>query len=236
MASKKETAPLRGAKLIKKALEAAKTTGVIAEPEPIASSILRKMKLPNGESISPAMKELFLFDGSWLGIDFDEEEPELEATSLEEIVEEQFGEEAVAAFDEAYEMLSDDCILFGAELDRPSCLYIGNADDAGEYAVLSLSYEGGVARIGGFVPFDVWVSQELGGLERGKEIGDVPAEYAALPAALATANGDGRVVFTPTAGDGAAKSDDDSDDDDDDDDDEEEDESDEKDEKSKTDA
>ena len=90
MASKKETAPLRGAKLIKKALEAAKTTGVIAEPEPIASSILRKMKLPNGESISPAMKELLAFDGSWLGIDFDEEEPELEATSLEEIVEEQF--------------------------------------------------------------------------------------------------------------------------------------------------
>lgn len=216
MASKKETAPLRGAKLIKKALEAAKTTGVIAEPEPIASSILRKMKLPNGESISPGMKELLAFDGSWLGMDFDEEEPELEATSLEEFVEDQFGEEAVAAFDEAYEMLSDDCILFGAELDRPSCLYIGNADDAGEYAVLSLSYEGGVARIGGFVPFDVWVAQELGGLERGKDIGDVPAEYAALPAALATANGDGRIVFTPTAGDGSSKSGDGDEDEDDD--------------------
>jgi hypothetical protein len=219
MASKKETSPLRGAKLVKKALEAAKTTGVIASPEPIAASLLRKMKLPNGESLSPAMKELFAFDGAWLGIDYDDEEPEIEATSLEEIIEEHFGEEAVAAFDEAYEMLADDCILFGAELDRPSCLYIGNADDAGEYAVVSLSWEGGVARIGGFVPFDIWVAQELGALERGKDIGDVPAEYAALPQALAQANGDGRVVFTPKAGDGtrAPASDDDDDEDDEDD-------------------
>jgi hypothetical protein len=79
-------------------------------------------------------------------------------------------------------------------------LYVGEVDDAGEYPVLELSYEDGVARIGGFVPFDVWMAQELGGLERGKDIGDVPAEYAELPKAAAEANGDGRVVFTPQAG------------------------------------
>ena len=64
MASKKESAPLRGAKLIKKAIEAAKASGVIAAPEPIPSSLARKLKLPNGESLSPAMKELLAFDGS----------------------------------------------------------------------------------------------------------------------------------------------------------------------------
>jgi ribosomal protein L12E/L44/L45/RPP1/RPP2 len=57
-----------------------------------------------------------------------------------------------------------------------------------------------VARIGGFVPFDVWAAQELGALERGKDIGDVAHEYASLPQAAATANSDGRVVFTPKAG------------------------------------
>jgi hypothetical protein len=54
----------------------------------------------------------------------------------------------------------------------------------------------------------VWAAQELGGLEKGAEIGEVPAAYAELPPAAATANGDGRVVFTPAAGD-AVKDDDD---------------------------
>ncbi|MEA2747288.1 MAG: hypothetical protein QOI41_1431, partial [Myxococcales bacterium] len=123
------------------------------------------------------------------------------------------GEEAVAAFGEAYEMLTEDVVYFNGEVSRPACLYCGTPDDAGEYPVLLLSWDNGVARIGGFVPFDVWVAQELGALERGKEIGDVPADYAALPKALADSNGDGRIVFTPKAGEATAKSSDDDGDD-----------------------
>lgn len=201
MASTKDKAALRGAKLMKKAIEAGKSSGVLAAPEPIEpASLARKLKLPNGESISPAMKELLAFDAAWLGIAYDDEEAEVEAMSLEEVVEEHFGEEAVAAFGEAYEMLGDDCVLFSAEVDRPSCLYVGNADDAGEYPVVSMSWENGVAKIGGFVPFDVWAAQQLGALEKGNEIGAVPPEYADLPKQAADANGDGRVVFTPKAG------------------------------------
>lgn len=210
MAAKKEAALLRGPKLIKKAIEAAKSSGTITSPEPI--TVARKLKLPNGEPISPGMKELLGFDGSWLGIEYDEDEFEIEAMSLEEVVEESFGEAAVPAFGEAYEMLADDCIMFGAELDTPACLYVGNADDAGEYPVLLLSWENGVAKIGGFVPFDVWAAQTLGALERAASFGDVPEAYAALPKALAEGNGDGRVVFTPTAGE-AEKEDEDEDED-----------------------
>jgi hypothetical protein len=97
-------------------------------------------------------------------------------------------------------MLGGDCIFFSTELERPACLYVGEADDAGEYSVLSMTWQDGVATIGGFVPFDLWAAQELGALERGKNIGDVPEAYAALPHAAATANGDGRVAFTPKAG------------------------------------
>ncbi|HEY5240117.1 MAG TPA: hypothetical protein VIJ22_01570 [Polyangiaceae bacterium] len=121
------------------------------------------------------------------------------------MVEEHFGEEAVPAFAEAYELLGDDCVLFTTELDRPACLYVGEADEAGEYPVLSMTWLDGVARIGGFVPFDVWAAQELGGLERGKDIGEVPPEYASLPQAAATASGDGRLVFTPKAGEAEAE-------------------------------
>jgi ribosomal protein L12E/L44/L45/RPP1/RPP2 len=202
METKKEAAPLRGARLMKKAIEAAKATGVLGSPEPVEpASLARRLKLPNGEPISPAMKELLAVDGAWLGIAYDDEEAEIEGTSLDEVVEEHFGEEAVAAFAEAYELLGDDCVLFTTELDRPACLYVGEADEAGEYPVLSMTWVDGVARIGGFVPFDVWAAQELGGLERGKDIGDVPPAYASLPQAAATASGDGRLVFTPKAGD-----------------------------------
>ena len=179
---------------------------MLASPEPIEpASLARKLRLPNGEAISPAMKELLAVDVAWLGIAYDDEEAEVEGTSLEEVVEEHFGEEAVAAFAEAYELLGDDCVLFAMELERPACLYVGEPDEAGEYPVLSMTWVDGVARIGGFVPFDVWAAQELGALERGKDIGDVPPEYAALPQAAATANGDGRVVFTPAAGEAGEK-------------------------------
>jgi hypothetical protein len=211
MGTKKETAPLHGNKLVKKAIEVAVAQGTIGSPEPLPASLVRKLKLPNGEALSPALKELLAFDGSWIGIDYDEEEAEIEGMSLEEVIEEAFGEEAVAAFAEAYELLADDCVAFGAELSRASCLYVGTANEWQEYPVVSFSWEGGIAQIGGFVPFDVWVAQELGALERSKGIGDVPSEYAALPKELADANGDGRVVFAPKAG--AATPDDGADDD-----------------------
>ena len=200
MASKKEVGPLRGNKLVKKALEVAVARGGIASPEPLPAALVRKLKLPNGESLSPSLKELLAFDGSWIGIDYDDEEAEIEGTSLEDIIEEAFGEEAVPAFGEAYEVLSEDCVAIGAELSRPACLYIGATNERDEYPVLTFTWEAGVAQIGGFVPFDVWLAQELGALERGKNIGDVPAEYAGLTQELADSNGDGRIVFTPKAG------------------------------------
>lgn len=208
MAAKKDVGPLRGAKLVKKAIEAAKAAGTIDEPEPVPPVLVKKLKLPNGEPMSPAMKELLGFDNSWLAIEFDDEEAEIESASLEDIAEEAFGEDAVAAFDEAFELLSDDCVAFGGDRERPAALYVGNADAAGEYPVVLLEYKDGAARVGGFVPFDVWLAQELGALEHGKDIGDVPAEYAGMPKALAEANGDGRVVFTPKAGEGSASGDD----------------------------
>lgn len=199
MTSKKDSGPLRGSKLVKKALDVAKGS-VVSVPDPMPASLVRKMKLPNGESLSPGLKELLLADASWIGIEYDEDEGEIESVSLEDVVEEAFGEEAVPAFSEAYELLSEDVVAFGADLSRPACLYIGEVDEAGEYPVLQLAWEPGRARIGGFVPFDVWLAQELGGIERGKDIGDVPSEYSALPKMLAESNFDGRVVFEPKAG------------------------------------
>jgi hypothetical protein len=49
--------------------------------------------------------------------------------------------------------------------------------------------------VGGFVPFDVWVAQQFGALEKEKQRGSVPTEYEIFCKALAEANGDGRVSF-----------------------------------------
>ena len=207
MASKKETGALRGAKLVKKALATASANGLFSEPEPVSASLAKKLVLPNGEPISAGLKTLLAADAEWIGIDYDDEEGEIEGTSLEEIVEEAFGEEALQAFGEAFDILGDDFVAFGGEVSGTACLYCGTPDESGEYPVLQLTYEAGVARIGGFVPFDVWLAQELGELPRGAELGDVPAEYAGLPQALADSNGDGRLAFTPKAGE-ATESDD----------------------------
>jgi len=200
MASKKAEAAVRGAKLVKKALTAAAAVDFLASPEPMAASLAKKMVLPNGEPLSAGMKALLVVDTDWLGVDFDDEEGEMSGMSLEDAVEEAFGEEAVAAFAEAYDLLPEEVVYFDGDVSRPACLYCGVADDEGEYPVIQMSWDNGVAKIGGFVPFDVWVAQELGALPRGAELGEVPAEYAALPGASATANADGRVVFTPIAG------------------------------------
>src|SRR5438045_2543379 len=109
MAAKKDTV-LRGAKLVKKSLTSAGAT--IPSPEPVAGALLRKAVLPNGEKLSPGLKELLAFDASWLGIEIDEDEGEVEGTSLEDVIEEAFGEEAVRAFGEAIELLGEDCLAF----------------------------------------------------------------------------------------------------------------------------
>ena len=195
MATKKKSeGVVRGAALIKKAIEAAKANGIISDPEPVPASALKKLRLPNDERISPAMKELLAFDATWLGWEIDEEEPELEPMSLDELVEQEFGEDVVKDFGEAIEMLGEDCLLIGDGSDRKRFLYVGTPDDKDEYPVITLTNEDG-CWIGGFVPFDVWVAQQLGVIEAEKEPGSVPQEYESLCKALADANGDGRTGF-----------------------------------------
>jgi hypothetical protein len=195
MATKKKTeSVLRGAALIKKAIEVAKTNGVIDSPEPVPASALKKLRLPNDEKLSPAMKELLAFDATWLGWEIDEEDPELEPMALDELVEQELGEEFVKQFGEAIEMLGEDCLLIGEGAEAKRFLYVGTPDDKGEYAVITLATNDG-CWVGGFVPFDVWVAQQLGAIEAEKQLGYVPPDYEVFCKALAEANGDGRVDF-----------------------------------------
>ena len=197
MATKKSDAVLRGAALVKKAIETGKSTGKLAaEPEPVPANVLKKLKLPNDEKLSPGLKELLAFDASFLGWSIDEEDPELEPLALDELVEQEFGEEFVSRFGEALELLGDDCLLVGQSGDARHFLYIGVADDKGEYPVITLDTSN-KPWVGGFVPFDVWTAQQLGALETAKQVGEGPPGYEASCKALAESNGDGRVQFEP---------------------------------------
>jgi hypothetical protein len=212
---------LRGAKLVKKAIEAGRNEA-LSEPEPVASVLLKKLVLPNGEPISSGMKELLKVDSLWLGMEFDEDEGDIEATSFDDLVEDHFGAEASHLFAEASELFDGDCIVLGGASDAVRFLYVGEADETGEYPVISVRKEP-TPWVGGFVPFDVWVAQELGALEAAKEPGAVPAQYEAAAKALAEANGDGRLGFVPTPGEKDKEEEDDEDDEDDEDEDEDED-------------
>jgi hypothetical protein len=200
---------LRGTKLIKKAIEKGREEA-FAEPEPVAAAVLKKLALPSGESISPSMKELLKVDALWLGIEFDEDEGDIESVTLEEALEDSFGEDAPALFGEACELFDGDCVLIGGSSESLRVLYVGEPDASGEYAVLTLtkSPEPWVA----LAPFDVWVAQELGVLPQGSPLGTVPPEYEAAAKELADATGDGRVGFSPTAGEPRAEGEEDDDD------------------------
>ncbi|MES1179429.1 MAG: hypothetical protein ABUL62_34250 [Myxococcales bacterium] len=217
MATKKSDAVLRGAALIKKAIETSKALGKIAEPEPVPANVLKKLKLPNDEKLSPGLKELLAFDSSFLGWSIDEEDPELEPMALDELVEQEFGEELVPRFGEALELLGDDCLLVGQSGDARHFLYIGVPDDKGEYPVITLDTSN-KPMVSGFVPFDVWAAQQLGALESAKQVGEGPPGYEASCKSLAESNGDGRVQFEPetrTVEREGADSDEDEDEDDD---------------------
>ncbi len=212
-------ASLRGPKLIKKAIEAGRAEA-LSDPEPVAAVLLKKLTLPNGEPISPSMKELLKVDSLWLGIEFDDEEGDIESVSLEDLIEDEFGKEALTSFGEAIDLFGGECIVLGGASDALRFLYVGEADESGEYAVLTATKD--PAWIGGFVPFDVWVAQELGVLDAGATTGAAPAAHEATAQALADLNGDGRLGFEPKPGerDEAAGSADDDDEDEDDEDEE----------------
>ena len=219
MAKKSATdtgASLRGVKLVKKAIEAGKSEA-LASPEPVAAAVIKKLVLPNGEPITASMKELLKVDGLWLGIEFDEDEGDIEAVSFEDLVEDNYGGDALPLFAEASELFGGDCIVVGGAADSVRFLYVGEPDESGEYPVMSLRKEP-EPWVGGFVPFDVWLAQELGALPSGEAAGLAPAYEEAIKA-LAEANGDGRVGFKPEAGEGREDDEEDDDEEDDDDDD-----------------
>jgi hypothetical protein len=203
---------LRGVKLVKKAIEAGRSEA-LASPEPVAPVAIKKLVLPNGEPITASMKELLKVDGVFLGIEFDEDEGDIEAVSFEDLVEDNYGEDALPLFAEASELFGGDCIVVGGAADSVRFLYIGEPDESGEYPVISMRKEP-APWVGGFVPFDVWLAQELGALPSGEPL---PPAYEEAIKALAESNGDGRVGFTPEAGEASEKGEEDDEDDEDDD-------------------
>lgn len=195
MATKKKSdSVLRGVALIKKAIESAKANGTIEAPAPVPPGVLKKLRLPNDEKLPPSLKELLAFDASWLGWEIDDEEPELEPIAIDELVEQEFGEDYVKQFGEAIEMLGEDCIVIDDGTENKRFLYVGTPDDKGEYPVVTMATDDG-CWVGGFVPFDVWIAQQFGAIEAEKTHGYVPQEYEVFCKALAEANGDGRVGF-----------------------------------------
>lgn len=193
------SAPVRGAELMAQAIERARG-GAIPKPEPVPADLLDRLTLPNEEPLTPALRALLAFDASWLGVQIDDEDAIFESLDLEEVVENELGEDAVPLFEEAYELLGDDCIPLHGRTSRNvhPFLYVGNPDEAaGEFPVITISLSGETPAVSGFVPFDVWAAIELGALPAGEK-GELPEGYRDLAKELAKKNADGRVAFEPT--------------------------------------
>jgi hypothetical protein len=148
-------------------------------------------------------------------MEFDEDEGDIESVSFEEAVEDFFGEDAPALFGEAVELFDSDVVVIGGASEALRLLYASEADETGEYAVLTVakSPEPWVE----IAPFDVWVAQELGALPAGERPGAVPPGYEEAAKEHAGIIGDGRVGFSPTPGEARERDEDEDEEDDEDD-------------------
>lgn len=191
--------------LIERAIAAATKSGEVTRPEPLPPDLLARLVLPNGEPVTPSLRAVLAFDAAYLGLAIDEETAELVPMDLEELIEEELGDEMLDDFAEAFEILSDDCFLIEGGSDSRRFLYVGNKDSRGEYPVITIDTDDG-PWVGGFVPFDVWIAQRFGALPEEKHYGWVPDEYRAATVEQARLNGDGRVAFVPEVGSGGAGS------------------------------
>lgn len=187
---------LRGAPLVKKAIELGRGSGEIEGAEPTRKRVIAKLRMPNGEILSTALAELLAVDCTWLGLEpFDEDEPVLPGIGFEDFVEREFGPRGVRAYDEALDKLDGECIpLPRVSPDILRVLYLGKSDELGEYPVVELDRTDG-PWIGGFAPLDVWIGQQLGVVAPAKERGWLPPDYAKVADELAKRNGLSRRNF-----------------------------------------
>ncbi len=136
MAAKKKSAkapPERGAALVERVIAKLARSKKFA-PKPLASDVIAKLAFPGKKPLPPSLKRWLAFDARYLRI-FDVAKPKLARTTFHDMMEREFDAQTAEAYDFS-SLLPGDCYALPGGSDSRPFLYVGEADDAGEYPVL----------------------------------------------------------------------------------------------------
>lgn len=142
--AKKAKGPSRGARLVEQVIDAVRSTGLVVAARPVPPKKLAKLKLPGDKPLSPGLKTFLAFDAGTLGLFADPDAPRFEPLRVEEVAARQFDGVLAALYGGTSEDLPGACLLLGPQDgNRCDVLYVGEADGAGEYPVLTLDCDSG---------------------------------------------------------------------------------------------
>jgi hypothetical protein len=97
--------------------------------------VIAKLAFPGGKRLPPSLERWLAYDAEYLRIFDKVSKPKLERRSFREMMEREFDADAAEAFDFS-DLLPGDCYALPSGSDSRAFLYVGEADDAGEYPVL----------------------------------------------------------------------------------------------------
>lgn len=106
-----------------------------AAPVPVPAKVLAKLKMPGGKALPPSLKRWLAFDGKAIelfkSVAKGTWHPQMK---IAELCDDQFGQR----FEEFGEILPGNCFLIPGGTDQRRFLYVGDADDEGEYPVFTI--------------------------------------------------------------------------------------------------
>lgn len=169
-----EGRPVRGAALVELAIAAIEGAGarkVLGHaPEGLSEEALAKLTFPGGKPLPPSLRRWLAYDARWLDWFADLTRPSLPVVGFHQMMVEQFDEQMADVWDFS-DMLPEHCYCVPGGSDSRRFLYVGQADEAGEYPILLVDTDDVPFVCVEYPGFDVYLASTFDAIElRGEEV------------------------------------------------------------------
>jgi hypothetical protein len=138
---------MHGVELVRAVIERLEQSGMDfinhpSAPQPLPAEVLRDLRLPNGEPLSPSLACFLAFDAGFLSLLREDTPPTFKAASIGELARTVYGDHPSAAkFAVLEKTLPGLCLLLPMGKESKRILYLGQPDSVGEFPVLVLDPE-----------------------------------------------------------------------------------------------
>lgn len=169
-----EGTPVRGAALVELAISAIERAGARKAlghaAEGLSEEALAKLTFPGGKPLPPSLRRWLAYDAHWIEWFEDLARPTLPEVGFHRMMVEQFDEQMADVWDFS-EMLPEHCYCVPGGSDSRRFLYVGQADEEGEYPILLVDTDDVPFVCVEYPGFDVYLASSFDAIElRGEEV------------------------------------------------------------------